>query len=85
MSIHHTQIYSKIDIPTKNAKRIGQYTYSEAELYRFLSKFTHRKEALYKGPEGGKNAQLFIKLSAISGVESNYVFIDCNRVKGSFD
>ena len=28
-------------------------------------------------------AQLFIKLSALSGLQSNYDFIDCNSIKGS--
>ena len=38
--------------------------------------------------EEGQNAQLFIKLSALLGLESNsdlYTCIDWNRITGSFD
>ena len=33
--------------------------------------------------EEGQNTQLFV--FALSGLESNYVYIDCNRIKGAFD
>ena len=37
--------------------------------------------------EESHNVQLFIKLFALSGLNSNetMIYIDCNRIKGSFD
>ena len=41
-------------------------------------------EAEMDNTEKDKKVQLFIRLSALSGLESNYDLDDCNRIKGSF-